>query len=96
MYANKRKMKRTRQQELRVIESMNRNGIDYILQQQANWVQQLIEMQKNQLALLRCLAKRGLITELMIATELREIEELEEMKKKALIINPNKATGKTP
>jgi hypothetical protein len=88
--ASARKMKRTHRQEQAAVENMNRQGLNYLLQTQEKWIQQFIEMQKNQLALMRVLERRGIITELEIAQELSKIEELEQMKRDAIIIDPNK------
>jgi hypothetical protein len=88
MQASARKIKRTRMQEKMVLENLNRNGINFILQNQERWAQALVELQKNQLALMQCLKRRGLIDDLMIAQELGAIEEMEQMKSKALIIKP--------
>jgi len=88
MQASARKIKRTRMQEKMVLENINRNGINFILQNQERWAQALVELQKNQLALMQCLKRRGLIDDLMIAQELGAIEEMEQMKSKALIIKP--------
>lgn len=86
-----RKMKRTKQQELRVVESMNREAISRMFEQQAGIGQALMDLQKNYLALLNALKKRHIVDDLMVHRELSEIEDFERMKRSALVIDPNKA-----
>jgi len=85
-----RKMKRTKQQELRVIESMNREAIGRLFQQQAGIAQALVDLQKNHLSLVNLLKRRQIVDDLLLHRELGEIEEFERMKRSAMIIDPNK------
>ncbi|OGM10627.1 hypothetical protein A2Z67_00025 [Candidatus Woesebacteria bacterium RBG_13_36_22] len=90
MQASARKMKRTKREQLIQVESMNRNGIGQLMMQFNQMLAEIIKLQKNQLALVQALKRRGLIDDLMIRNELSTIEEMEQMNSKALIIDPNK------
>ena len=90
MQASARKMKRTRMQEKMILENMNRQGLDHLFRNIQGLVDEIVLLQKNVLALMLCLKGRGIIDDLMIQQKLSEIDEMEEMKRKALIIDPNK------
>jgi len=95
MYANKRKMKRTKQEQLKVVESMNRNALDILIYQHNRLVNEVVTLQKNQLAMMNVLKRQRLIDDFVIHQELERIDEMEAMSKKAIIIDPNKPdTGK--
>lgn len=94
-----RKMKRTRMQEIRLAEEANRGGINNLHQNLQQLAQHQIgighaitDLQKNVLGLVNVLKERGIVTDLMIHSAIRDIEEFERMKKSALIIDPNKPT----
>jgi len=93
----KRKMKRTRQQELKVVESMNSQNIQNLSQNIQNLSQKLFavakaltDLQKNYLSLINVLKSRNMIDDLMLHRALGEIEEYERMQQMALKIDPNK------
>lgn len=86
MYANIRKMKRDRREQLQVIENMNRDAIGQILQQYNNLIPQITIFQKEVFAIKSVLKKKGLIDDFEIAREISALEELEQMKSKGLII----------
>lgn len=85
-----RNMKRTKMQEIQTVQSMDRNAINHLLQQQDGLLNEFLIMQKNVLATINALKRRGLITDLDIQAELTAIEEMERMKQQALIIDPKK------
>lgn len=91
----KRKMKRTKMQEYRLIESMNQNSIDHLMQQQYGLAQALSDLQKNFMALMNILKRRGVVDELAMHRALGEIEEFERMKKLAINVDPNKPEVKS-
>ncbi len=92
----KRKMKRTKQQELKVVESGNRQGIFQLQQQLFGLSRSMVDLQKNYLALLNVLKQRGIVDDLMLHRALGEIEEYERMQKMAIKIDPNKAAPVEP
>lgn len=92
----KRKMKRTKQQELKIAESGNRNAINFLHQQISGLANATVELQKNFMALTNVLKKRGMVDDLMLHRERGEIDEYEKMKRSALIIDPNKKEEGTP
>ena len=92
-----RKAKRTKREQAMLMENMNRNAIEQLMNQQANMGEtlnmaavQMIEFQKEILALKNCLKRKGVITDFEVSQERSAIEELEQMKSKAIILGENK------
>jgi len=87
----KRKLKRTRQQELRVVESQNRSEIFQLRMQQQGIIEALVGAQKTLVAMQNILKRRGAIDDLAMQQEFTAIEEMERMKRQALVIDPSKS-----
>ena len=92
-----RKMKRTKVEQLQLIENMNRSAIEQLMNQHIEhagkfneMVQQIIFFQKEILSIKNALKRRGIITELDVAQERSTIEELERMKSQAVILGESK------
>jgi hypothetical protein len=94
-----RKIKRTKREQLLLIENMNREALNTLMQQQANTAEflkfvgiQMTEFQKEILSMKNCLKRRGIITDLEMVQERSAIKELELMQSKAIIIG-DKSNG---
>jgi len=93
MIASARKIKRTKREQLQQVESLNTNEIRNIynlLSQFKTALDQLISAVTNLQVVIALLKKKGLINDLEISLEMTRIRELEEMAKKATIIDPNR------
>jgi hypothetical protein len=93
MIASARKIKRTKNEQLRQVESLNANHIKYfydLFLQFKTVLDQLIPAVTNLQVVVGLLKKKGLINDLEIGLEMTRIQELEEMAKKATIIDPNR------
>jgi len=86
MYASARKMKKTKREQLQAVENMNREGIGYIMQQFNALIPEITKFQKEIFAIKSILKRKGLINELEISMEITALEELEQMKQKAIIV----------
>lgn len=89
-YASSRKMKRTKREVLRQVESENRDVLQGFIPQYNKLIAEFIKLQKNFLAITNILKGRGIVDDFSIHQELQKIEEMEVLQKKALIIDPNK------
>ena len=89
-YASARKMKRNKREQLQTIENMNRNAVEQLIPQHNALIQGFVNLQKNFLAVMNILKARGIVDDFSIHQELQKIDELEDLNRKALIIDPNK------
>jgi len=92
-----RKMKRTKAEQLKLIENMNQDAIQQLAKQHIGLVQkfneagqQLMSFQKEIYSLKNALKRRGVITELDVSQERSAIEELERMQSQAVILGEGK------
>lgn len=94
MIASARKIKRTKQEQLRQVESLNvkeiQNIYNLLFSQFKPVLDQLIPAVTNLQVVVALLKKKDLINDLEIHLEMQRIHELEEMAKKATIIDPNR------
>lgn len=92
-----RKFRRTKQEQLRTIENMNRDAIEKLAQQQMDFVEkwnmlipEILNFQREILAIKNTLKKKGIVTEFDISQERSSIEELRKMESEAIIIGGEK------
>lgn len=90
----KRKMQRTKREQLQLIENMNRNALDILISQHNRLINEIVMLQKNFLAVVNVFKKQRMIDDFVINRELRLIEEMERLKEKAIIIDPSKGEEK--
>jgi hypothetical protein len=94
MFASQRKMKRTKKEQLQLIENMNRDALGQLINQHNGLINGFVNLQKNFLAVMNILKARGILDDFAMHQELQRIDEMEILQKKALIIDPNKPTVK--
>lgn len=85
-----RRMKRTKREELRLIEGMNRDAVIRLSNLYNKLISEIVDFQRNFLAVINVLKKRGLIDDFSIHQELRSMEEIHKMEKEAIIIDSSK------
>ena len=93
MMASARKIKRTKREDLRQVESLNANEIVRIYGQISNLqtaIEQIIHAVTGLQVVVSVLQKKGIINDLEISLEMQRIRELEEMAKKATVIEPDR------
>lgn len=103
MYVTPRKLKRTKQEQLRLIENMNRDALEKLMNQQVGIVEQINELlnvilttQKALFVLTETLKQKRIVNELELQTVSGAIEEFKNMESKALIIDPNRKDEPEP
>jgi len=86
MKVDARSMKRSRQQKLLVVETMNKRGIDQILLIVNDLMEKLSTVQTEVLVLRSALIDRRVISDLELEQIRLQIKQFEDMKSKGLIL----------
>ena len=90
MYADARKMKRTKRQQLFELEKGNGVAISDLFRRCMQFEDRIINQNKAILVLTAVLKQKGVVNELELSQALHALEEIEKMEKQATIIDPNK------
>ena len=90
MKADARSMKRSRQQNLLAIETMNKRAIDHILLIVNDLMEKLANVQREVLVLRSALIEKRIISEMELEQVRLQIKQFEDMRSKGLILGEKK------
>jgi hypothetical protein len=85
-----RKLKRTKREQLMSLESINKDAIKILINQDQMLAEEVNALKKQYMAMYTILKSHRLIDDFIMSQTLKQIEEMEEMNKKAIILGNKK------